>query len=95
MRVLFVSLFCSVLFGAACGHGNTCDNKKTGNGVACDPGTVVDTSASTCHDDTGSAYICRNGSGYCVVCTGTSFDDGCTPNNNGIQSYCVHSCSDC
>ena len=93
MRVLLVSA--SLLFAAACGSSSVCDNKTPGNGAACDPGTLIDSAAETCADATGAAYICRNGTGYCVICTGVEFNNGCMPNNSAITSYCVHSCSDC
>ena len=91
MRLLILS----VLLAAACGSSKICNDKTTGNGPACEPGTTVDTTAKACSDDSGAQFICHNGSGYCVVCIGAEFNEGCTPNNSGVQSYCVHSCSDC
>jgi hypothetical protein len=92
MRALLIGL---VLF-AACGHDSVCELKaKPSGGDACAPGVVPNTTAGACKDSMGNAYICRGGLGFCVVCTGGNFGDGCTLNPNGTLEYCVHDCDHC
>jgi hypothetical protein len=92
MRALVIAF---VLF-AGCGKDSVCDLKAKPTGAdACAPGVNPDPSAAACKDAMGNAYICRAGLGYCVVCSGGSFADGCTYTSNGTTSYCVHDCDHC
>jgi hypothetical protein len=43
----------------------------------------------------GNAFICRAGLGYCVICSGGSFSDGCTIAAGSSTEYCVHDCDNC
>jgi hypothetical protein len=93
MRTMILGL---VLLASACGNSfGICDLKNPPKQDACAAGIVPDTSANVCKDSNGAVFICRNGLGYCVVCNGGSFANGCTMTNNGTDSYCIHDCSDC
>jgi hypothetical protein len=82
---------------AACGGGSgVCDLKSPPQAAACPAGVVEDSNANRCTDSMGLPYICRNGLGYCLICSGVSFSDGCTISGaSGNNSYCVHHCSGC
>ncbi len=81
---------------AACGSNtHVCQPGQTPSQDACPPGVVADPSANVCSDESmgaqGARFVCPNGLGFCVVCQGGTFSDGCQ-----IQSsYCVHDCSSC
>lgn len=92
MRALLFSL---MLF-AACGHDSVCELKaKPSGGDTCAAGVVASTTAAACKDSLGDAYICRGGLGYCVICGGAEFSDGCALGSNTTLSYCVHDCTNC
>jgi hypothetical protein len=84
-----------LLLCAACGNDRgICQSSKTPNEPVCAPGVVPDDKAGNCTDSTGSQFICRNGLGYCVLCNGGSFSDGCKLESPQTM-YCVHDCSGC
>ena len=85
-----------ILALAACGgSGGVCDLKQPPQAAACPSGAVEDMTANRCTDSMGNPYICRNGLGFCEICTGVSFSDGCTISGSQGASYCVHHCSGC
>ena len=97
MRAIISIAFGSFLaFSAACGgSSSTCNLKQPSGAAACPNGVVEDTSSNRCTDSMGNPYICRSGLGYCIVCTGVSFDDGCQISGSQGNSYCVHHCGGC
>jgi hypothetical protein len=93
MRTLLIGFV--LVLSAACSKDSVCEQSAKVNGDACVPGINPDPNATSCKDDQGNLYICRGGLGFCVVCNGGNFSDGCTITNNGITSYCVHDCDHC
>lgn len=94
MRMTLVAF---VLALAACGTGSgACQLPTSAQGATCPAGVTINSSTAGCLDSKGDAYICRNGSGYCVVCEGPTFTDGCAlGGGGGEESYCVHDCDHC
>ena len=93
MRKMMVALLLAL---AACGGTTSvCQPTTTGQEAACTLGVTENTSAQSCTDSTGSAFICRNGLGFCVVCQGPAFTEGCALSTTGSMSYCVKDCSHC
>jgi hypothetical protein len=89
-----LALLLFVFAGCDSSSSGVCQLKAPGQAMACPAGVGASSSAAACTDSTGSRYVCRNGFGYCVVCSGGTFTDGCAI-EGGAQSYCVHDCSNC
>jgi hypothetical protein len=92
MRTLLIT----ALLALGCGNNSVCQLKSHPTGAdVCAPGVNPDPKAQGCSDAAGNPFICRSGLGFCVVCAGASFSDGCTMTGNGSTAYCVHDCNDC
>jgi hypothetical protein len=94
MRTLVMASLLLFVGWVGCGNNDSvCRGSSTPQAQSCAPGVVADHS---CTDSAGNVYICRNGSGYCRVCSGGSFSDGCKlGGGTGTEAYCVHDCDNC
>jgi hypothetical protein len=95
MRALLIS----ALLAFGCGKSSVCELKAHPTGAdACAAGVNPDPTKQACSDSMGNPFICRSGLGFCVVCSGASFSDGCTissASGGGSSEYCVHDCDNC
>jgi hypothetical protein len=87
------ALFFLLAMGACNSESGVCQPTERPTTGACKPGTELNETIGICTDAQNSAFICRNGLGYCVICDG-AFTDGCQL-LGGAQAYCVHDCSHC